>query len=74
MVQVVLLGRFNGQGLGSSTQDLVSNHALEVGNRTEADVLGSPESHHESIHVKGESSDVDILIRKTPGEEYIKAS
>ncbi|CAM9199193.1 unnamed protein product, partial [Hapterophycus canaliculatus] len=73
--KVILLGRFNGQGLVSSTQDLVSSHTLEkLGNCTDKDVSGRRESHHESIHIEGESSDVKILIRTTPREEYIKAS
>lgn len=74
MLQVILLGRFNGQGLGSSTQDLVSSHSLEMEKCTEEEVSGPSESHHESIHIKGGSSDAKILIRTTPGEEYIKAS
>ncbi|CAN0172913.1 unnamed protein product [Scytosiphon promiscuus] len=72
--KVILLGRFNGQGLGSSTQRLVSGHALDAGNCMPEHSTDPSESRQEAIHVKGENSDVKMLMRTTPGDEYVKAS
>lgn len=66
--QVVLLGRFNAQGLGASIEEVVSSHALEV----DASLSTLPQCHHESIHIKKGSSNIRVLIRTTPGLEYIK--
>lgn len=76
-MQVALLGCFNGQSLGSSIEDFVSSHALEVGLNTSGVENGAsapPQCHHESIHIKNGSSNIDVLMRTTPGVEYIKVS
>lgn len=76
LMQVALLGRFNGQGLGPSVQDLISNHELQEGPSgigVEHGVTSTPECRHESIHIKRATSDsILILIRTTPGVEYVK--
>lgn len=61
---MALLGRFNGQGLGASIEEVVSSHAMEM------DVPSR--CHHEAIHIKQGSSHIQVLIRTTPGVEYIK--
>lgn len=76
LTQVALLGRFNGQGLGSSVQDLISNHELEEspsGIGVKHGVASTPECRHESIHIKRATTEsIRILIRTTPGVEYVK--
>lgn len=67
---MALLGRFNGQGLGASIEEVVSNHALEM----DVHDTTRPQCHHEAIHIKNGSSHIQVLIRTTPGLEYIKAS
>ncbi|CBJ28169.1 conserved unknown protein [Ectocarpus siliculosus] len=74
--KVALLGRFNGQGLGPSVQDLISNHELQEGPSgigVKHGVTSTPECRHESIHIKRATSEsIRILIRTTPGVEYVK--
>lgn len=98
LAQVVLLGRFNGQGLGASVQDLVSTHlvlnsdddvrlqekAVQEGSVTvgsgsgEGSYFPLKKRRHESTQVKAGSSnicgDVQVLVRTSPGAEYIKVS
>lgn len=94
---MVLLGRFNGQGLGESVQDFVSTHLvlnsddevrLQDGNVPVGPGSGSgsgegssfplKKPRHEAIEVKAGSSnicgDVQVLVRTSPGAEYIKVS
>ncbi len=69
-VQVTLLGRYNGQGLGASIQDVVTRHAVDTLNSDST----PPQCHHESIHIKNGSSNIQVSIRTTSGSEYIKVS
>lgn len=87
---MVLLGRFNGQGLGKSVQDFVSTHLVvndddDVRLQGGAVAVRSGEGsavplnrRHEPIKVKTGNSktrgDVQVLVRTSPGAEYIKVS
>ncbi|CAM9410309.1 unnamed protein product, partial [Laminaria digitata] len=86
--KVVLLGRFNGQGLGKSVQEFVSTHLVlnsddDVRLQGGAVAVGSGEGssfpidrRHEAIKVRTGNSkfsgDVQVLVRTSPGAEYIK--
>lgn len=73
-VKVALLGHFNGQGLGSSIRDFVSKKLVVNHDRSiEASGLKGA-TGDEGAQEDMESSDLKVLVRSTPGLEYIKAS
>lgn len=90
LVQVVLLGHYNGQGLGRPVQDFVSKQVIvdsSSGDRPQQEatslppkeqVLGPLGHRDSSAELATDSSnvgnDVKVLVRTTPGVEYIKVT
>lgn len=89
LAQVVLLGRFNGQGLGKSLQDFVTHLVInsddDVRLQGGAVAVGAGEGssvplkrRHEPTELQSGSSKisegVQVLVRTSPGAEYIKVS
>lgn len=89
LAQVVLLGRFNGQGLGKSLQDFVTHLVINYDDNVRLQGRGVAEGsgegssiplkrRHEATKLKSGNSkiseDVQVLVRTSPGAEYIKVS
>lgn len=88
LVQVALLGHYNGQGLGRPVQDFVSKQLIvdptsdarpqqgATSVRPKEEVHGSVGHRDSSAELTTGSSNVDsdvqVLVRTTPGVEYIK--
>lgn len=87
LVQVTLLGHFNGQGLGRSVQDFVSKELIvdpSRGARPQQGATSIPPKEEEHGVGNRDSSaelapgsstvdnDVQVIVRTTPGVEYIK--
>jgi len=71
-LKVVLLGRYNGQGLGDAFQRVITQYEITGSAHDGTSKLKTPSGREIATTTNNAPSAYQILVRITPGKEYIK--